>query len=163
MSRVSSRRMPVASGPTSSYDWGRITPPVTTIFMRDRTTSSLAMLSALVTMVSCGPSAPTPDRSGRAASARATSVVVVPPVSPTTMAGATRVGGGGADALLLRGVLGRLVAQRQVVGDAVDDRPTAGTGDHLLLGQLVEVPADGRLGHVEPLGRVLDASSGPSR
>ncbi len=63
---------------------------MTTIFMRDRTISSLAILSALVTTVSWGPSALVPERSGREASARATSVVVVPPVSPTTMAGSTR-------------------------------------------------------------------------
>ena len=46
------------------------------------------MFSALVTTVSCVPSGVLP-RSGRTARARATSVVVVPPLSPTTMPGAT--------------------------------------------------------------------------
>jgi hypothetical protein len=54
-------------------------------------------------------------------------------------------------------VLGALVAQRQVVRDAVGDRAAPGSGDHLLLGQLVEVAPDGGLRDVEALGRVLDA------
>ena len=66
-------------------------------------------------------------------------------------------GRGGTDALLLGRVLGCLVPQRQVVGHAVGDCATPGTGDHLLLGKLVEVAPDSRLGHVQPLGRVLDA------
>ena len=61
------------------------------------------------------------------------------------------------DALLLGRVLGALVAQRQVVRDAVGDRAAPGPGDHLLLGELVEVAPDGGLRDVEPLGRVLDA------
>ncbi|CAM5277064.1 hypothetical protein SPURM210S_02850 [Streptomyces purpurascens] len=78
---------PSASGPTSSYDWARATPPVSTILNWGRTASSLAMFSAFVTMVSAGD----PDvRSPRTARARATSVVVVPPVSPTASPGTTR-------------------------------------------------------------------------
>ena len=88
MSRVTSRRMPPASGPTSSNDCGRTTPPVTTIFILERTSSSFAMFSALVTTVSCAPSGVAPS-SGRIASARATSVVVVPPLIATTMPGDT--------------------------------------------------------------------------
>ena len=62
-----------------------------------------------------------------------------------------------ADPLLLGRVLGALVAQRQVVRDAVGDRAAPGTGDHLLLGELVEVAADGRLRDVQAAGGVLDA------
>ena len=46
------------------------------------------MLSALVTTVSAGPAATVP-RSARTARALATSVVVVPPLSPTTWPGWT--------------------------------------------------------------------------
>src|SRR5690606_23296036 len=46
--------------------------------------------------------------------------------------------------------------QREVVGDAVGDGSTPGTGDHLLLRELVEVPADRRLRDVEPVGGLLD-------
>ncbi len=84
---VISSRMRLASGPLSSNDCGRATPPVTTIFTCGRTASSLAMLSALVTTVSPGSS--DPFSSGRTASARAISVVVVPPFSPTTPPRAT--------------------------------------------------------------------------
>ena len=61
---------------------------------------------------------------------------------------------GGTDALLLGGVLRGLVAQRQVVGDAVGDRTAPGTGDHLLLGELVEeLGADEvHLAEVRPVG-----------
>ena len=62
-----------------------------------------------------------------------------------------------ADALLLGRVLGRLVPQRQVVGDAARHRTTAGPGDHLLLCELVEVAPDGGMRDLEPLGRLLDA------
>lgn len=68
------------SGPTSSYEFGRATPPVTTIFTWGRTASSLAMLIALVTTVSA---IPPPAGSGRTASSLATSEVVVPPLIPT--------------------------------------------------------------------------------
>ena len=132
--------------------------------MRDRTISSLAMFSAFVTIGQLWTvRRRSRTRSGRAASARATSVVVVPPVSPTTIAGRHQRGRGRADALLLRRVLGRLVAQRQVVGDAVDHRPAPGPGDHLLLGELVEVAPDRRLRDVEPVGRVLHADPTRSR
>ena len=156
MSRVTSLSSAPPSGPTSSNDCGRTTPPATTIFIRERTSSSLAMFSALVTTVSWAPS-PLVFRSGRTARARATSVIVVPPLRPTTVPGDDQAGRGLADALLLRRVLGALVAQRQVVRDAVGDRATPGPGDHLLLGELVEVAADGGLRDVEPVGRVLDA------
>ena len=69
-----------ASGPTSSYDSGRATPPVTTSFRLGRTASSDAMLSELVTTV----------RPRRSDSARAASVVVVPPVMPTAAPSGTR-------------------------------------------------------------------------
>ncbi len=77
---------PSASGPTSSNDWGRATPPVTTILNWGRTASSPAMFSAFVTIVSAGVPV---VRSPRAVSARATSVVVVPPVRPTASPGVT--------------------------------------------------------------------------
>src|SRR4029077_10628044 len=106
-----------------------------------RTASSLAMFIALVTTVTAG--APVPScRSGRVARARATSLVVVPPLSATPAPPAARAGGwqrtcaarldqgagGAADALLLRCVPGRLVPQRQVVGDVPGDHAAAGPG-----------------------------------
>jgi len=87
-SSVTSRSSAPPSGPTSSNDFGRTTPPATTTFIRERTSSSLAMFSALVTTVSWAPSALV-LRSGRTASARATSVLVVPPLRPTTVPGDT--------------------------------------------------------------------------
>ena len=48
------------------------------------------MFSALVTTVTVGSVPPCP-RPGRVASARATSVVVVPPLRPTTWPGRTRL------------------------------------------------------------------------
>ncbi len=65
-------------------------------------------------------------------------------------------GDGGGDALLLRGVAGGLVAQGQFVGDAVRDGAAAGADEHLLLGELVEVAADGGRGDAECGGRVVD-------
>jgi hypothetical protein len=53
-----------------------------------RTASSVAMFRAFVTTVSTGHGAPA-FRPGRVASARATSVVVVPPFSPATWPGLT--------------------------------------------------------------------------
>src|ERR1700722_3411030 len=81
--------------------------------------------------------------------------------------GACRLGGGGAavqsdhlawhdhagrkraDALLLRHLPLRLVAQRQVVVDSLRDRAAPDPGEHLLAGQLIEVPADGGRGYVK--------------
>ena len=62
-----------------------------------------------------------------------------------------------ADALLLGRVPRALVAQRQIVRDAVGDRAAPGAGDHLLLSKLVEVAPDGGLRDSEPVRRVLDA------
>ncbi len=67
--------------PTSSYDCGRATPPGTTTLTLGRIASSAAMLSALVTTV----------RLSRTVSWRATSVVVLPPVRPTTAPSGMRV------------------------------------------------------------------------
>ena len=69
----------------SSKDCGRSTPPMTTIFIRGRTASSLAMLRALVTTVSAASDERwSPLRSTRVAISRATSVFVVPPFRPIT-------------------------------------------------------------------------------
>src|SRR5512138_605482 len=72
-----------ASGPESSYDSGRATPPSDTHRMKGRSTISVAMLSALVTTVIAGRSDDV-ARSDRAASRRAVALVVVPPLKPTT-------------------------------------------------------------------------------
>src|SRR5690606_14831809 len=77
-------------------------------------------------------------------------------VEPDHLAGTYQLGRRGGDAVLLVGVPGRLVAQRQVVADALGDRAPARTHEHLLLGELVEVTADGRGGDVERAGRVFD-------
>ena len=66
-------------------------------------------------------------RSARRARARATSVVVVPPLRPTTLPGTTSSAAAAAIAALLVGPAGQLVAQRQVVGDAVSARPRRGS------------------------------------
>ena len=54
-----------------------------------RSTISVAMLRALVTTVTAGRS-PLAAISGRLASWRATALVVVPPLRPTTVPGSTR-------------------------------------------------------------------------
>src|SRR6201999_84343 len=60
------------------------------------------------------------------------------------------------DALFLRGGALGLVPQRQVVVDRLSHGTAADPGEHLLVGQLVEVPANGGGGHVQCLGRVFD-------
>jgi hypothetical protein len=72
-------------------------------------------------------------------------------------AGCDQPRGGLADALLLGRVPRALVAQRQIVRDPVGDRAAPGAADHLLLGELVEVAADGGLRDSEPVRRILDA------
>ena len=140
-SRVICASTSVASGPVSSYEAGRATPPVTTSFTWRRTTSSLAMFSALVTTVSEGSGAlgtqlgadgqRPGDRGGRGAAVQ-------------THHGARlhqarrRVG----DPLLLRSVARGLVAERQVVRDRVDHGAAMRAGDHLLARQLVQITPD---------------------
>src|SRR5229473_3244166 len=51
------------------------------------------------------------------------------------------------DALFLRGASRGLVPQRQVIGDVAGHRAAAGPGHQLLLGELIQVAADGGLGH----------------
>src|SRR5580704_15461590 len=98
-SRVSSARTREANGPISSYDWPRVTPPVTTILMCCLTASSLAMFIAFVTTVTAGAAVPS-ARSGRVARARATSLVVVPPFSATAAPGSTSAAAGPCHQLL---------------------------------------------------------------
>nr|BFE67429.1 hypothetical protein GCM10020092_007300 [Actinoplanes digitatis] len=144
------------SGPTSSNDCGRTTPLDHHDF-HPRADQQLVgdvervgdhgELGALAAGVEVGPHRERPGHLGHGGAA----------VEADDRAGHDQVRRRLADALLLRRVLGALVAQRQVIGDAVGDRATPGPGDHLLLAELVEVPADGRLRDVELVGRVLDA------
>jgi len=92
-----------------------------------------------------------------------TSVVVVPPLRPATWPGPDHAGGQRPDALLLRRVPLGLVAQRQVVVHSLGHRAAADPGQHLLAGQLVEIPAYGRRGHVQRLSRVLHLELPPRR
>src|SRR5215207_248769 len=78
-----------ASGPESSYDSGRATPPRDTHRTKGRNTISVAILSAFVTIVIAGRSEEV-ARSDRAASRRAVALVVVPPLKPTTDPAAAR-------------------------------------------------------------------------
>src|SRR5690242_8445996 len=83
------------------------------------------------------------------------------PVEPRDLAGPDHAGGQCPDALLLGRMPLGLVAQRQVVVHPLGHRAAADPGQHLLAGQLVEVPADGRRGHVQRLGRVLHLELAP--
>src|SRR5947207_311221 len=83
------------------------------------------------------------------------------PVEPGDLAGPDHAGGQRPDALLLGRMPLGLVAQRQVVVHPLGHRAAADPGQHLLAGQLVEVPADGRGGHVQRLGRVLHLELAP--
>src|SRR5215472_1756943 len=102
------------------------------------TASSVAMFSALVTMVSPG------DLGGGGA-----------PVETGDLARQHQPRGHGGDSLLLRGVPFGLVAQRQVVGDSLSYSPATNTGEHLLPGQLVEVAPYGGRRHAEHLRGAL--------
>ena len=98
-----------------------------------RTASSVAMLSALVTTVTAGEAEPA-FRSARVASARATSVVVVPPLSPAIWPVRTSPAAAAAMRCFSVGMPLGLVPQRQVVGDALGHGAAPDPGEHLLTG-----------------------------
>src|SRR6266568_1726639 len=83
------------------------------------------------------------------------------PVEPRDLAGPDHAGGQRPDALLLGRMPLGLVTQRQVVVHPLGHRTAADPGQHLLAGQLVKVPADGRRGNVQRLGRVLHLELAP--
>jgi len=60
------------------------------------------------------------------------------------------------DALLLRRMALRLVAQRQVIADCLGDGTAPDPGEHLLFRQLVKIPAHSRRGHVQRLSRLFN-------
>ena len=122
-----------ASGPTSSNDAARATPPVTTRLMSERTASSAAMLIAFVTIV----------RSLRCSSARPTSVVVEPPVSADRHPVAHVGDRGPRDPLLLLALARGAVAHRQLVQAADRHRAAVGALDQSLLVERLQVAAHG--------------------
>ena len=101
------------------------------------------MLSAFVTT----------RRPRRAASARATSVVVDPPLSPTEAASAgTSSTAACGDRALGVVVLAAAVAHRQLVQHPGGHRAAVRAGEQLLLLEQVQVAAHRRLGHAELAG-----------
>ena len=118
------------------------------------TASSVAMFSALVTTVKAGRRGP----GGRVGAGRQGPGHLGgrgSTVEADHLTGPDHAGGELADALLLRRMPFRLVAQRQVVVDPLGDGAAPDPGEHLLAGQLVEVPADGGRGDVQRGRRLL--------
>ena len=126
--------------------------PVTTSFRFGRTASSEAMFSALVTIVSCR----------RSTSARATSVVVVPPVSPIAQPSQHARRRLARDPQLLLGLARALVAERQLVQDALGDRAAVRATEQVLALEQPQVAADCGRRDVELAGDLHHARRVPS-
>ncbi len=135
-----------ASGPESSKDAVRASPPLMIRRMLLRGASCMPTLRLLVTTVS----------RRRSAIARATASVVVPPVRPTSGLVGDELGGRLADPALLRRMLGGALADRLLdeAADAADPPPRA--RDRALPLQHDRVAADRRRGDVQLVGQPLD-------
>ena len=111
-SRLNASNADWASGPESSNDAVRASPPLMISRMLLRGASCMPTLRLLVTTVS----------RRRSAIARATASVVVPPVSPTSASSCDELGGRLADPPLLGRMLGARSADR-LLDEAADRGP----------------------------------------
>ena len=116
------------------------------------------MFNALVTMVSANRSGPSSGSLGsqRRPSSRETAVVVVPPFIATTHPGETSVAASGGDPLLFVVLTGRLVPEREVIGDGVGNGASTRSDQETLRRQFVQIAPRGGGRNIEFLGDIVN-------